>query len=328
VTSGSIYLRLGGSLLALAAGAAGVVVVVALLRSVPGPVGATTAVIGNPAAPAPGAPSGGTIATPNAPGFPAPPPGAIVLAREAGTFALGLAVVPGTPRSLVRASVVSPSGPGASGLEVTAAAGSGTPVALAACGAGCYQGELDTSGSRLVQVTLDGRSYGFTLPEQTNPPDGTAKVDHADTVWRALKTLVWHERLDGLHNFYIAVAPDELTYTIGGESQAIIIGARRWDRPTQTSAWTESPQLPIQQPVPFWYSVADARTLGSAQVRGRSVWTVSFFDPTTPAWFEAEIDKENGRTLELQMIAASHFMYDTYGPFNAPIQLHPPTSKT
>jgi hypothetical protein len=328
VTPGAVYLRLGGALLALAAGAVGAVVVIALLRSVPGPVGATTAVIGNPAAEAPAGPSGGSIPTPSAPGFPAPPPGAIVLAREAGVNALGLAVVPGEPRSLLRASVVSPSGAGASGLEVTAAAGAAGQVALAACGPGCYQGELATGGSRLVRVTLNGRSYDFTLPAQTHPPDGTGTVHRANAVWRALRTLVWHERLDGLHNLYIAVAPDQLQYTIAGTSQAIIIGARRWDRPSPTAPWTASPQLPITQPVPFWYAVADARTLGSARVGGRSVWTVSFFDPTTPAWFEAEIDKATGRTLELSMIAASHFMYDTYGPFNAPIRLRPPTSKT
>jgi hypothetical protein len=51
---------------------------------------------------------------------------------------------------------------------------------------------------------------------------------------------------------------------------------------------------------------------------------VSFFDPRTPAWFVAKIDRATGNTLALDMIAASHFMHDVYGPFDAPIQLRPP----
>ena len=89
--------------------------------------------------------------------------------------------------------------------------------------------------------------------------------------------------------------------------------------------WLRSVQdPPISVPVPFWYSVVDARLLGSTRLEGHSVWTVSFFDPTTPAWFEAEIDKQSGRTLELWMTAASHFMHHLYGPFNAAIELKPP----
>jgi hypothetical protein len=37
------------------------------------------------------------------------------------------------------------------------------------------------------------------------------------------------------------------------------------------------------------------------------------------------IDRATGRTLELDMIAASHFMHDVYGPFDAPLRLAPPT---
>src|SRR5439155_1403266 len=101
---------------ALAAGAVGVVVAVTLLRSVPGP---TSPAASAPAPPAIGAPAaraimGGRIATPNDPGFPSPPPDAVVLAREAGSRALALAVKPG----LVRVSVVGLSGTGESGLRV------------------------------------------------------------------------------------------------------------------------------------------------------------------------------------------------------------------
>src|SRR5580700_7582921 len=123
MTARSLYLRLAGSLLALAAGGAGVVVVIILLRGEPGPVSSNTTIAAAPAqAPAPEV-AGGRVATPTQPGFPSPPPGAIVLGREAGSDALGLALVPGRTDDLVRVSVVSAAGPGAAGLQVSVAFG-------------------------------------------------------------------------------------------------------------------------------------------------------------------------------------------------------------
>ncbi len=75
---------------------------------------------------------------------------------------------------------------------------------------------------------------------------------------------------------------------------------------------------------PFWAAVANARVLGEGQVGGKPVWIVSFFDPVTPAWFEARVEKSTGRTLVLDMTAVAHFMHHVYGPFDAPFELHPP----
>ena len=104
-----LYVRFGAAVAALAAGAAGIVVVVVLLRSVPGPTGPSAA----PSAPAAGSPAtptieGGQITAANNPGFPGPPPGAVVLAQEAGSRALALAVKPG----IVRVSVLGVTGVG------------------------------------------------------------------------------------------------------------------------------------------------------------------------------------------------------------------------
>ncbi|HEX4518915.1 MAG TPA: hypothetical protein VH063_04965 [Gaiellaceae bacterium] len=321
--------RLGAAILALAAGVGGVVVAVLLLQSEPGPVssGATTAA---PAVTTTVA--GGQIPTPTDPGFPAPPPGALVLAREAGTRALALAIVPGDESSLVRVSVLSGQGPGARGLAVSILAG-GQTVLLPACGAGCYQSDVPTSRlSGKVVVMLDARGYPFTLPSTLSLPAGTAMVANAGKVWRALKTLVWHERLaasptDALYTVYRAVAPDELQYTIGGHSSALIIGMNRWDRATPTGRWVHSVQNPpITQPQPFWAGQSDAHVIASGRVDGRSAAEITFFDPVTPAWFDAWIDKRNGHTLVLTMTAVAHFMHHVYGPFDAPFQLHPPAA--
>ncbi len=299
-----------------------------LLHSEPGPVssGGTTV----PAAVSTVA--GGRIPTPTDPSFPSPPPGAVVFGREAGARALGLAIVPGQPSSLVRVSVLSGEGGGASGLDVSIRGG-GATTGLLPCGAGCYQGDAATAGLEgRVVVMLGARSYPFELPASLDLPDGTATMARAGAVWRRLKTLVWHERLaatptDALHTVYRAVAPDQLSYTIDGSSSAIIIGLRRWDRPTPTSPWVRSVQdPPVTQPVPFWAGVADARVIGSRSLDGHSAVEVTFFDPLTPGWFDAWVEQSTGYTRVLTMIAVAHFMHHVYGPFNAPFQLHPPAA--
>jgi hypothetical protein len=279
-----------------------------------------------PTAPSTTTIEGGRIVTPTDPGYPSPPPGSVVFAREAGTSALGLAVVPGGARPLTRVSVVNGQGRGQGGLSVSAAG-----TALEPCGPGCYQGHVPARLLRgKVEVELGGRSYPFELPPSLDLRSGTATMARATRVWRALKSLVWHERLaasptDALYTVYRAVAPDALAYTISRRSSAIIIGTKRWDRPTPTAKWVESPQLPpIRQPQPFWASYATARVLGQEDLGGRPVWIVSFFDPVTPAWFEARIEKSTGRTLVLDMTAVAHFMHHVYGLFDAPFELHPP----
>lgn len=320
----TLYARLAASLLALAAGAAGIVVAAELLRSVPGPTPPTTAGVAGP--PAPASIAGGRIATPNEPGFPSPPPGAVVLSRQAGSFALGLALQP----RLVRASVLSPEGAGQAGLDVRISLG-GRAVRAAPCGSGCYQARLAVGDARAIEVTLDGRLYGFALPKLPAADAGEVATKAAK-VWLGLMTLVWHERLAGsptdvIHTVYRAVAPDELEYTIAGGSAAVIIGGTRWDSPAPSAPWHRSEQNPpIRQPAPFWDSSLDAHVLGTGRFGGRPAWRVSFFDPATPAWFTVWIDRGSYRTLELDMIAASHFMHHVYGPFDAPLQLEPPVS--
>jgi hypothetical protein len=323
-----MYLRFGAALAALAAGATGIVLVFVLLSGEPGP----TSAVSTPSTPTSVAvqPStashpGGRIATPDEPGFPSPPSGALVLAQEAGDEALGLAVKPG----LVRVSVLSPSGPGQRGLNVSLELG-GSKIATKVCGAGCYQAQVHGVPKSPVTVLLGTRAYRFAYPKLPLS-DGRTIVAEATSTWKALSTLVWHERLassatNAIYTVYKAVAPHSLSYTVRGESAAVIIGGSRWDRSTPTGPWQKSVQDPqIDQPAPFWQLFTDARVLGAGEVDGHAVWRISFFDPITPAWFEGWIDQASYRTLELEMITASHFMHDLYGPFDAPIKLSPPS---
>jgi hypothetical protein len=327
-----VLLRLGAAILAVGAGVGAIAVSIALLRSEPGPIASSQGTTAVSAPSAPPSVTGGRVPTPTSPGFPSPPPGALVLAREAGSAALGLAIVPGGAQSLVRVSVMGGDGSPASGLDVSIAA-AGATTKLPSCGAGCYQSEVQTAAlSGSVEVALGARAYAFLLPAPLRLPSGAAIVAHAGVVWRGLKTLVWHERLaasatEVLYTVYRAVAPDQLAYTISRRSSAIIIGRRRWDQPSPNAPWARSLQdPPVHQPVPFWAGVSNAHVIGSGTVDGRAVWDVTFFDPLTPAWFDAKIDKQNGHTLRLGMTAVAHFMRHVYGPFDAPFRLHPPAA--
>jgi len=59
-------------------------------------------------------------------------------------------------------------------------------------------------------------------------------------------------------------------------------------------------------------------------LRGRRVDRVSFLDPSVPAWFEALVDPSSGRTFDLRMTAAAHFMRESYSSFDRPLGIAPP----
>ena len=120
------------------------------------------------------------------------------------------------------------------------------------------------------------------------------------------------------------VAPDRLSYQIEGGGESVVIGGKRWDRTGPKSAWQVSEQEPLQVPSSDWRRVSDASVLGTGVRDGRAVWRVSFYDPTVPAWFEADLDKQTKLPLRLSMTAAAHFMTHTYGAFNAPLTILPP----
>ena len=244
-------------------------------------------------------------------GFPAPPAGAVVLARENGLYALGLAFLP----QAVRVSVVGQQGDGVRGLPVSV---NGTKASE--CGAGCYSAPLS---AREVTVRVRTTSWHVALPRRT--PDAEQIVSRAAHVWRSLRTLGWTDRLasDPVHAVFSswrAVAPDRISYSVRGGYAAVIIGHTRWDK-SPGAGWVRSPQsIPVKQPSPIWQSAIDAHVVGSTP----SSWRITFFDPKTPAWFEVVVDKRTLHTLDLHMTTTAHFMHERYGPFDAPVRVVPP----
>lgn len=277
--------------------------------------------------PAPASPS-----TPPAyPHFPAPPAGAVVFSRRMGADDLALAIVPGRPLVL-QASVVGAQGNGITGRAVRISVNEVTHTA-APCGPGCYRADFAASRPRSVAVAVngaDGTTWHVPPPSSWPPPDATALVARAGRVWRSLRSLAFVDRLASGHlsaltTRWRVAAPDKVAYQIRGGASAVIVGGSRWDRTSNTAKWVQSDQTPLTQPLPAWYGVRDAHVLGSSTFEGHPVWIVSFYDPNTPAWFTIAVEKSTTRTLDMHMIATSHFMHDTYSSFDSAPPIVPPS---
>jgi hypothetical protein len=295
--------RVVAALAALAAGAVAAVVAVLVLHHTAGPVPLT-----NAPSPAPAS------RRQSGPAFPKPPRGAVVFSREDGPDALALAVLPGR----AQVSVVGQQGVGVDGLDVKV-----NGAVARSCGRGCYS----ASAIPPIAVQVGATKWRVSVPQRA--PDASALVARATQTWRSLRTLAFSDRLgsDATHvvrSRWIVVAPDELSYTIPGGAQGIVIGNRRWDRSSPTAKWVESPQTAtLKQPVPLWQSATDAHIVGQT----KTAWRITFFDPGTPAWFEITVERRTFRTRQAQMITTAHFMRERYGPFDAPLAVRPPTSR-
>ena len=260
-----------------------------------------------------------------------PPPNAVVLGGEDDDVAIGLAAVPRGMDIEATVTALSPENLGIDGLTVTIA---GRPAS--SCGSGCYRATVPLPAPpRRVPVSVSGggrlpATIPFTLPARWPAPPAAALVARTGRVYRALHSLVIHERLasnatNAITTTYLVEAPDRLEYHIAGGPQAVVIGRTRWDR-LPGREWVRSSQEPLRQPEPFWGSdpVTNARLLGTGRVAGRPVRIVSFFDPKLPAWFVLSVDPATGHLLDLRMTAQAHFMHHTYSGFDEPLRIVPP----
>jgi hypothetical protein len=247
---------------------------------------------------------------------PSPPAGALVLARASGPLGIAVAVEP----RRVTAIVLSPAGGGLSGLDVTIQ-GEGTRT----CGSGCY--EADVVHGRTVTVAAAGfgptRTARFAVPAHAPPAEDLLR--RARAAYDALRSVVYRERLASDETHVIVAhwrleQPNRIEYSIAGGAAGIVIGDRRWDRETPNAQWVESAQTPLPQPATNWNYAANAHVLAQTP----STTTVSFVDPTVPAYFTVTFDRKTLRPRVLHMTASAHFMTDTYLGFNAPRAIRPP----
>jgi copper transport protein len=248
---------------------------------------------------------------------PPPPAGAFVDARQAGRYAVTFAYRKGV--AVIR--VVGPDGRAAAGVPVTVEGHT-----LVSCGLGCFSTPLP---ARSASVTAAGKRLQFIVPQRLRR--AAAELQRVTRAFEALGSVVLRERLASAPGreqvtIYRERAPDRLAYRVVSStqpevagSQAIVIGGRRWDR-RPGGQWIASAQYPISTPTPFWGP------------RSRNAYFVApdqitFFDPAYPAWFRLRFDPATGRTVELQMVASSHFMVHTYSDFDRSPAISPPPSR-
>jgi copper transport protein len=289
-----------------------------------------------------------TFSYPPTPGAaPAPASGKVkplagpsVIAREADDLAVGMAAKPAGKRVVLTFTVIAPNGDGANGLQLdtrlAGSSGTSRTVETTVCGPGCYRIAMSSAGApRAALVTLRRLGHApialrFPLPSPWPPVSATAIARRATQAFRTLRSVVYDERLASsptqvVKSTWTLEAPNRFSYAIPGGSEAIIIGARRWDR-DPGKPWQESSiGFGQREPVPFWgNSPRRASLLGSGIVRGRPVWIITFLQPSFPAWFTLWVDKANYHTLELRMVAQVHFMHHVYRDFNRAPPLRPP----
>jgi hypothetical protein len=262
--------------------------------------------------------------------FPAPPANAVVFARPSGKNLLALALVARPGAVFAQVSVVGPQGNGVAGIKTRVGTGR-TLVRARACGPGCYSATLRIRGhTHFIRAQAGATQWLVKLPNKWPAPADTL-VARAGHVWRSLQSMGYKDTLaTGPGQVVVSTwrvqAPDRLAYRIRGGESAVIIGDRRWDR-RAAHTWIESTQLRIRQPHPFWAAERDGHLIGTVKLRGLRAWRITFFDPTTRAWFTIVVDPRTLHTLELGMDASAHFMHDTYGAFDATEPIRPPHSR-
>jgi hypothetical protein len=258
-----------------------------------------------------------------------------VFGRQARELAVGVAARRTGPKVALETTVLAQDGTPRRGLRV-AVAGNGGWVASPACGPGRYCGEVAVTGPtpqlrvRLTRPAGSVSTLSMRLPHRPQPARAAALVHASGAAMRRLHSVVVDEVLGSgppyapLRTQFTYVAPDRLSYSIEGAGSAVVIGSRRWDRASPTGPWQESAQDPTHVPAPDWRTVRDASLLGMGTRDGRAVDVVSFYDPTIPAWFEVDVDRQTKLPLHVNMIGAAHFMTHSLGGFNAPITILPP----
>jgi copper transport protein len=265
----------------------------------------------------PGRDAGATPTAPKVPLVrrpPLPAPGLFTEAQQAGPYAVGFSL----RRQQAEAIVIGPEGTAPFGIGVLIDGRRGT-----SCGAGCFAAPVR---GKQVDVRVERWSLRFQVPRKLRPA-GTLLRKLTGT-FTSLQDLAIDQVLSSAPGLtqvtdYRERAPSSLAYVITNDTQrtavgtaAIQIGRKRWDR-TPGAGWVASRQTPARVPSPWW----GPRSRNAYLV---GVNEIAFFDPQIPAWFRLTFDPVDRRPLRLRMIAAAHFMTETYSDFDRPIRLEAP----
>jgi hypothetical protein len=242
------------------------------------------------------------------------------VAEHAGNVLVGLAAAEGGPVEVVVLRAETPVETDELDLEVD-----GSPVDATGCGDGCSRIEtavLDGTVRR-IDVRAGSATVRFELPARL-PPDGAAVFARAQKTMDALRTFRFTERLTsgsgGVTTDFDVQAPNRLRLRTADGFRAVIIGRTRWDYTGGQWERGSFPGLTVPQ-VLMWNRarnprIVERRADGTAELAAFGLQPV-------PAWFRLTVEPD-GRVVEAEMIAASHFMTHSYGDFNRRFAIEPP----
>jgi copper transport protein len=243
---------------------------------------------------------------------PLPAKNMVVLAQEAGNYAVALAYrAPGE-----EVTVLGQDGQGVNGLDVRV-----NGITAGSCGSGCYGAFVPLRGT--ATVTVNGTRLRFVIP--VDPRPAAPLVAKATQAFRAQRSVDYIERLASSPRNKVVSAftlerPNKLEYRIRNGASGIVIGSRRWDR-VGTRPWVESGQTPTPQPEPIWAGhFTNAFLLDTTP----TMYVVAFMKPLGPTWFTLRLDRRTMLPRGLRMTTAAHFMMHRYLRFNAPLRIKPP----
>jgi hypothetical protein len=201
----------------------------------------------------------------------------------------------------------------------------GDRVQATPCGFGCSRLQAPVLAGRpeVVTVAVRGKPEArFQLPARL-PPSGAALFRRVERRMRSLRAYEMRERLSSgvggaLTTTFEARAPNRLRLRTSSGSRTVLIGTTRWDR--VDGRWERSSFPGLSTRTFMWDGAFNARLVGSEG----SARILSAFDfQPVPAWFRLAVGPD-GRVREARMVAASHFMVQQFGRFDAPIRIEPP----
>lgn len=260
-------------------------------------------------------------------------PRALMLAKRAGDVLVGAAALPGGPVDLTVITSEAKRLPAAA-LEARVGSSSGRLVRSTSCGPGCARIEAPVlTGSPLSLVITIARPekpaarVTFDFPARL-PPSGQELMRSVGEAMGSLRAVRVDETLTSgtgftLRTRYELEAPDRIRFETSQGQRTVLIGRRRWD--WEDGHWVASPFPGVSALSYLWDEATHARLLGKSTLTGGPVSVLSLFraDPSFPAWFQLFVAPD-GRVLEAEMLAPSHFMVHRFNRFNEPVSIEPP----
>ncbi len=265
-----------------------------------------------------------------------PGAGDLTMAAPAGSVLVGLSLSPGEPGPNTATVYVLPIGGTADAKSILAnIAVNNAFQKLVSCGNTCRRATITIKAGDTVAVDVlsaGGGEASFTIPPLP-APSGMEMLARLQQAMHELTAYQYSEELSSgaqpISADYSADAPDRTTWTVGGTSQTIYIGNTQYTRNAPGDRWVAEPGI-TQNTVPsfawdYFEPLSNAHILGDAVVGGVPTTVVASFGNkfSTPTWFTFWIDAA-GRVRQVEMLAAGHFMTDTYTSYNEPVPIEVP----